>query len=124
MASTFKRIKGRNTIHAVSFHSLKRDRRFSYHVGPDKTTAKDWARQIERLERFRVSGGPPDDDMIRWLERLPGQLRDKLVTADLIDGHTAAAGKSMSDHLADFARSLQGPPRRTQILSRWPDRVA
>ncbi len=107
MACVFKRGKRPDLVYGVSFYTLKRERRFSYSVGPDKVAADVLARRIERLERLRVSGEPLDADMSTWMAGLPNHLRDKLVVADLLHGHKAAAGKSINEHLADFAVSLR-----------------
>ena len=107
MASVFKEGKRPNVTHGVSFHDLKRQKRFWHRVGPDRATAKALAERIERLERLRTSGDPLDTSLTQWLERLPTALRDKLVQADLVDGHRAAAGLSVEQHLKDFAKSLR-----------------
>ena len=107
MASVFKRGKRPNVIFGISFYSLKRDRRFYHRVGHDKTTATAMAGRIKSLEAARVGGDPLGPELAKWVERLPATLRQKLVDADLLDGHKAAAGVSMDQHLQDFGQSLK-----------------
>ena len=63
--------------------------------------------RIELLKRLCVSGDPLPPDVAKWVERLPASLRGKIVDADLLDGHKAAAGVSIEQHLEDFADSLR-----------------
>ena len=107
MASTYKRGKRPNFTFGISFYSLKRDHRFYHLVGPDKMTADALARRIKALEAARISGDSLGPELSKWLERLPVTLRQKLVEADLLDGHRAAAGVSRRQHLEDFAKSLE-----------------
>jgi integrase len=63
-------------------------------------------RQIERLVNQRVAGEQPDAQLSKWLERIPVKLRDRFVKVGLLDASRAAAGKPLSEHLADFEQSL------------------
>ena len=122
MASVFKRGKRPHVTFWVSFYALRSERRYSYCVGPDRVTAQTLADRIESLERLRISGDPLPPDTEKWVERLPASLLNKIVSADLIDGHKAAAGVTIEQHLEDFAGSLQAkgdtPKQVVQVASR------
>ena len=106
MATVFYRGKRPNQVFWVKFLNRIQGRWLSYSVGPDKGTAEALRRRIEHLERLRLSGDPPNADTTRWLEQLPVRLRDKLVEANLIDGHKAGSLKPLCEHVGDFKADL------------------
>ena len=72
----------------------------------DRRPSEALGRQIEKLVACKVSGEQPDAQLSRWLEYIPAKMRDRFVKIGLIDSTRAAAGKLLSEHLADFEQSL------------------
>jgi len=72
----------------------------------DKRQSEALGRQIEKLVACKVSGQQPDAQLARWLESIPGKMRDKFVKIGLIDSTRAAASKLLSKHIGDFEQSL------------------
>lgn len=72
----------------------------------DKTATEETGRNIQRLISFRSANLPPDEHLVRWLERIPAKLRDRLTKIGLLDESRLAATKSLEEHLVDFEESL------------------
>jgi len=72
----------------------------------DKTQSEALGRQIERLVRYRAVGEQPDAALSRWLEQIPGKLRQRFANIGLLDPERASGGKLLSEHLADFQKAL------------------
>jgi len=83
---------------------LQTVRRFSAFT--DKTQSEALGRQIERLVRYRAAGEQPDAALSRWLEQIPGKLRQRFADIGLLDPERASGGKSLSEHLTDFQHAL------------------
>lgn len=73
----------------------------------DKGATRELGRKLERLAALRGAGDVPDAELLRWLESVPQELRDRLVKFDLIDGRSNITGKSLADHLADFRANME-----------------
>ncbi len=75
------------------------------------------ARNVDRLVALRVSGDTLPADMLKWLEGLPADFRERLVEAGLIDRERAggiaplmmldAKRKIIGGHVADFLADLR-----------------
>ncbi len=72
----------------------------------DKGQSQKLGEKIEKLVTCRENREAPDRELSRWLEQIPGRLRDQLARIGLIDPTRAAAGKPLLDHVADFERNL------------------
>ena len=72
----------------------------------DKALSEVLGRQIERLVACRIAGQEPGPELSRWLEQVPLKLRVRLANIGLLDRTRAAAGKPLTEHLADFEQSL------------------
>jgi len=73
---------------------------------PEKAASLALGRRIESLVVCRMNHEQPGRELSRWLERASGKLLDRLTRFDLLDGTRSAAGKRLSEHLADFRQSL------------------
>jgi len=73
----------------------------------DKGASRELGRKLERLASLRGAGDVPDSELLRWLESIPQELRDRLVKFDLIDGRSNVTGKLLVDHLADFRANME-----------------
>jgi len=71
-----------------------------------KEQSEELGRQIRRLVRYRAAGDIPDIQLQQWITIQPPCILKLLVSADLLSSQKAAAGKSLSEHLADFHKSL------------------
>jgi len=72
----------------------------------DKRQSEALGRQIEKLVACKVSWEQPDAQLARWLECVPAGMRERFTKIGLIDASRAAAGKLLSEHIADFKQSL------------------
>ena len=59
-------------------------------------------RNVERLIECRASGDTLPQDTTRWIETLPIQTTKVLGRWGLLQGHTLAAGKALTEHLTDW----------------------
>jgi len=83
-------------------------RRRSIRGFTDKGMTEDLGRHVEALIARRVNREPPDAALAAWLEGLTPYLRTRLECIGIFDGQRAAAGKAIAEHLADWARHLEG----------------
>ena len=60
------------------------------------------ADKIDELLSCQANNRQPDEELSKWLERLPSTIRDELVKLGLLDTERMAAGKSLKEHLEDF----------------------
>jgi integrase len=73
----------------------------------DKAQTEELGRKLSKLVSARSNSESPEQAMGRWLENLPRRIRSKLVEIGLIEGHSGAAMKTLTEHLADFADHLR-----------------
>jgi integrase len=73
----------------------------------DKGATKELGRKLERLASVRGAGDVPDAELLRWLETVPHDLRDRMVKLDLIDGRSNIAGRTLAEHVADFKANME-----------------
>ena len=69
----------------------------------DKTATKELAGKVEKAVAIRQSGGILAGEMLSWLEGLPGDMRDRLAEWNVIDPQRAAAGKTLVEHVEEWA---------------------
>ena len=72
----------------------------------DKSLTRELGRRLERLAGLRSVQMPPDAETLTWIESLPKRLRSNLVKWGMIDGRAASQMRPLTEHLADFRRSL------------------
>jgi len=89
----------------------------------DKALSEALGRQIERLVACRIAGQQPGPDLSRWLEAVPNKLRMHLGSIGLLDRTRAAAGKALSEHVADFEKSLLAKGSTTGYARQTAGRV-
>ncbi len=63
-------------------------------------------RNVQRLIDCRASGETLPQDTARWIETLPQHITAVLARWGLLQGHTLAAGKALSEHIADWKANL------------------
>ena len=73
----------------------------------DKKQTEELGRKIEKLVACRGNNEAPDVALGRWLESLPGRIRDRLGEIGLLDARRVAAGKPLSKHVDEFEKSLR-----------------
>lgn len=72
-----------------------------------KTATDELGRNLAKLvEYHKATGGQVDPALSRWLGGLPAGTRTKLVEIGLLDSERVAASKLLTDHLTDWAASL------------------
>lgn len=91
----------------------------------DKKLTEELGRKLERLASMRAVQMPLDADTLRWIEGLPKKLRANLVKWGMIDGRSASQMQPLSDHLADFRRSLMDrtEPEHAQLVADRAERI-
>src|SRR5436309_2103584 len=72
----------------------------------ERQQSTDLAHRVKKLVAWKVSGEIPDADMQRWIEMMPDRLRNTLARWDILDARRVAAGKPLSEHLADWKAAL------------------
>ncbi len=72
----------------------------------ERRAAESFGRYVERLVELRIAGEPFDLEIRRWLDSLPSKLLNRLFAIELHDRERAANIKSLTDHVADFKKSL------------------
>ncbi len=73
----------------------------------DKSATLELERGILRLVSARASGMAPDSEMVRFIEGLPGAVRDKLTEWDILDARRSAAGKPLADLIASWMQHMK-----------------
>jgi integrase len=73
-----------------------------------KAASEEMGRNLERLVAYhRSTGGQVDPALTRWLAGLPIKACAKLVKIGLLAPDRVGVAKLLTDHLADFAKSLE-----------------
>ncbi len=72
----------------------------------DRSVTESFAGKLQRLLACHVSGEAPDRELVVWLEKVPDRIRARLAKLGLLDPRRAAAGKPLTDHLAEFEAAL------------------
>jgi len=72
----------------------------------DRRACEAIGRNVEALVSRKLAGLGPDAELTRWLEVIPGALRDKLAAIGLLSGERAAGGKPLRGHVEDFRQCL------------------
>jgi len=72
----------------------------------DKKASTELARKIERLNSIRAGGDMMTADLTRYVETMPPGIRTKLAEWGILSAARVAAGKPLSEHLADWKRAL------------------
>ncbi len=72
----------------------------------DHSTSAAFAAKLDRLIAARMAHEPLAGDLCLWVERMPAELRGKLAEWGILDAARAAAGKPLTDHVADFEAML------------------
>jgi integrase len=109
--TTYKDRKGR-TKEAAKWYIEFTDHRETVRRLPaftSKAASEEMGRNLVRLVSYsKATGGQVDPSLTIWLAGLPGITREKLASIGLLDSQRAGASKLLTDHIADFARSLLG----------------
>jgi len=101
----------------------------------DKRQTEALARNVERLLSIRQSGDALPADLLKWLEAVPADFRQRLADAGLIDRERAGGlaalmmldedNKVTGGHLADFLADAEArgvsPIQRTMLAQRIRD---
>jgi integrase len=88
----------------ITFHDHHR-REHSFAAGTDLADARQLETKIKRLVGCRKSG-IYSEDVLSWIDGLPGGLRKKLAVWDLLTGKRVAAGIPLTEHLANWKAHL------------------
>ncbi len=72
----------------------------------DAQASEEFGRKLERLASLRSVGEGPDPMLSRWIEGLPGAMRERMRKIGLIDERRLAASKPLSSLLSEFRESL------------------
>lgn len=89
----------------------------------NKSASQEFGRNIERLVACRVSGAELDPTMSRWVENLPGHVRERLTKVGLLDSRREAASKFLEKHVEDYEASLIANGRVERYINITVSRV-
>ena len=74
------------------------------------------ADRIQQLLNYTASNEPFDTELLKFIERLPGRIRDELISFGLLDANKVAAGKPLSEYIEGFKDSLTKKERDTKHI--------
>lgn len=92
----------------------------------DKAVTEEFARKLEKLIALRVAGEQPDISLTRWLEMMPGKLRERLGEIGIIDASRAAGGKPLSELIArwrEYLSDKECTPKYVKLAATRAQRV-
>ena len=89
----------------------------------DRRASDELGRKLDRLAGLRASGEQPDATLLKWLEGLPGKLRDKLTRFGLLEGRSAATSRPIREHIADYLDSLSADGRTAEYVKKMESRM-
>ena len=72
----------------------------------DKRTSGELGRKIELLVACRAAGERPTGELAKWVETLSQDMARRLVSLGMLEGTQAAAGKPLTEHLADYEAAM------------------
>jgi hypothetical protein len=73
----------------------------------DRTASVELERQLQRLVSLRMSGLGVDVEAAKFLETCPEGIKARLGEWGIISTQRAAAGKGMTNHIADWRVSME-----------------
>jgi integrase/recombinase XerD len=89
-----------------------------------KAASDEFGRNIERLVAYhRASGGQIEPSLEQWLVNLPKNVRHRLVEIGLLDSTRVAMNKPLSEHLEDYAKSLQAKGNTQKHVEHTKNRI-
>ena len=86
----------------------------------DKKASTELARKIDRLNSIRAGGDMMTADLTRYVETMPPGIRTKLAEWGILSAARVAAGKPLTDHVADWKRALLAKgntPRHAELVT-------
>ena len=89
----------------------------------DKRASDELGRKLERLVSLRIADETPDAAMTRWIEGLPGKLRQRLATIGLLDPKHVASAKAVREHVREYEQSLQDAGNTREYVQKTVNRV-
>ncbi len=89
----------------------------------DRYATLEMERGILRLVSARATGLAPDSEMVRFIEGLPGVVRDKLTEWDVLDARRSAAGKPLAELLTAWEKHMESRQLSEQYRSELAARV-
>lgn len=88
---------------------------------PNKRESMLAAEKIEWL--LSCSGRPLDPELSKWLSQIPPMMYKQIVKFDLLDSNQVASGKPLTEHIADFEKSLLAKGRTEEYVRLTTARV-
>ncbi len=73
----------------------------------DRKQSEQLGRHIERLVCCRANREAPDLELSKWLDTVPGRVRDKLAEWELLDAQAVASNRTAALHLDDYHETLK-----------------
>ncbi len=89
----------------------------------DRRATAGFAYKLERLLACHASGEAPDRELVLWLEGIPAATRARLAKIGVLDSRRAAAGKPLTEHLADFEAGLSATGRSEMYVKMTATRI-
>jgi len=73
----------------------------------DKGATVDLGCKVKALVTCRTTGQPLSPELSRWVELSVPEIRNRLISFDILTGAGATASRALSEHIADFQDSLE-----------------
>jgi len=82
----------------------------------EKTTQR-LADRIQQLLNYKANNAPPDTDMQKFIEQIPGRIRDELISFGLLNANEVAAGKTLLEYIVGFKDYLTKKERNAKHIT-------
>jgi site-specific recombinase XerD len=90
----------------------------------DKGATTELGRHVEKLIALRVVKQPPTPELSAWLEGMPAGFTRQLAAWGILDSCHVGHSKPLSDHVADFKRSLEAKANTARHVTETAKRVS
>ena len=84
--------------------------------GTSQRAAQAFAEKCRQLAELKAMKERPSPDLLAWLEGLPLDVRECLVTHRIVDRKLATASKPISEHLTEYEKSLRAKGRDEKYI--------
>ncbi len=89
----------------------------------DRAASLELERQLKRLVDLRLAGMEPDQDLNKFLESCPPEVRERLGVWGIITGQRAAAGRTLTEHIDGWEKHLKAKQSSDRHIAETVARV-
>ena len=80
-----------------------------------RKASEEAGRKIQELADLAAAGATFPADLSRWVETMPGYMRDSLASYGVLSRDAAAGSKPLAEHLKDWRAALSGQGKHRRI---------